>query len=215
MYVMTRARARRPVAYVAAAMRRSAMRHPRRFALMLGLAGAAVVARGDIGVLLGIFTLMLILDVVIPMPGATWSEADERFWRLVHERGRTRWLRRLRGLPPERLDLLDEGDPWVATAQRRVLGVQPIPIDSVTGTVEVSKAEVFDRCFRPDRSEHQRWRGIWMAFARGDAMPPVAVYRVGSDHIVRDGHHRISVARDHGAPAIDADVVELRRTRRD
>jgi hypothetical protein len=54
-----------------------------------------------------------------------------------------------------------------------------------------------------------------MAFARGDAMPPVAVYRVGSDHVVRDGHHRISVARDHGVPAIDADVVELRRTRRD
>ena len=210
-----KARARRPVAYLMGAMRRTAVRYPRRFALMLGLAGTGVAARGDAGVLLGIFALMLMLDALIPMSGATWSDADDRFWRLVHERGRTRWLRRLRGLPPERLDVLDEGDRWVLTARRRALGVQPIRIDSVTGTVEESKAKVFDRGFRPDRSEHQRWKGIWIACARGDAMPPIAVYRVGEHHIVRDGHHRISVFRDHGVPAIDADVVELWRPRAD
>ncbi len=204
-----------PFAYFVLSMRRTAMRYPRRFGLLVGLAGAGVVAGGDTGVLLGIFALMLTLDALIPMPGATWSDADDRFWRLVSDRRRARWLRRLRGLPPARLDVLDEGERWVSTAQRRELGVQPIPIDSVTGTVEESKAKVFDRRFRPDRSEHQRWKGIWMAWARGDAMPPVAVYRVGADHILRDGHHRISVARDHGSPAIDADVVELRRTLRD
>ena len=207
--------ARRPVAYVAVSIRRSALRYPGRFALLVALAGTAVVARGDVGVLFGIFALMLFLDALVPLPGARWSEADERFWRLVSERRHARWLRRLRGLAPERLDVFDEGERWVLTAQRRALGVQPIPIDSVTGTVEESKAKVFDRRFRPDRCEHQRWKGVWIAFARAAAMPPVAVYRVGEHHIVRDGHHRISVARDHGAPAIDADVVELRRTSRD
>jgi hypothetical protein len=210
-----KATARRPVAYLAAAMRRSAVRYPRRFGLFVGLACAGVVVRGDAGVLLGIFALMLFLDLVIPMTGSTWSEADERFWRLVRERRHTHRMRRLRRLPPERLDVLDEGDRWVMTSQRRALGVQPIRIDSVTGTVEESKAKVFDRGFRPDGSEHLRWKGVWMAFARGDAVPPVAVYRVGEDHIVRDGHHRISVARDHGLDAIDADVMELRRTRAD
>jgi hypothetical protein len=203
---------RRPLGYLVTSMRRSALRHPRRFGLLVGCAGTAAVARGDAGVLLGIFALMLFLDAVVPMPGTTWSEADERFWRLVRERRRARSLRRLRGLQPERLDLLDEGERWVLTAQRRALGVQPIRIDSVTGTVEESKAKLFDRGFRPDRAEHQRWKRVWMARARGEEMPPVTLYRVGEDHIVRDGHHRISVARDHGVDAIDADVVELRRT---
>jgi hypothetical protein len=31
---------------------------------------------------------------------------------------------------------------------------------------------------------------------------------------VRDGHHRISVARDHGLLTIEADVVELRHAAR-
>lgn len=205
-----KAAARRPLGYLVAALRRSALRHPRRFALLLGFAGAAVVARGDIGVLLGIFALMLVLDALIPMPGTTWSEADERFWRLVRDRRHARSRRRLRGLPPERLDVLDEGERWVLTAQRRALGVQVIRIDSVTGTVEESKAKLFDRGFRPDRVEHLRWKRVWMARARGEDLPPVTVYRVGESHIVRDGHHRISVARDHGVDAIDADVVELR-----
>jgi hypothetical protein len=206
--------ARRPVAYVVVSMRRNAARYPGRFAFLVGLASAAVIAHGDAGVLFGIFALLLFLDALVPLPGARWSEADERFWRLVSERRHARWLRRLRGLAPERLDVFDEGERWVLTAQRRALGVLPIPIDSVTGTVEESKAKVFDRRFRPDRCEHQRWKGIWIAFARA-ALPPVTVYRVGEHHIVRAGHHRISVARDQGAPAIDADVVELRRTSRD
>jgi hypothetical protein len=37
------------------------------------------------------------------------------------------------------------------------------------------------------------------------------VYRVGAEHVVRDGHHRVAVARDRGQATIDADVVELRR----
>jgi DNA-binding TFAR19-related protein (PDSD5 family) len=32
---------------------------------------------------------------------------------------------------------------------------------------------------------------------------------VGAEHYVRDGHHRVSVARAGGAEAIEAQVVEL------
>jgi hypothetical protein len=35
-------------------------------------------------------------------------------------------------------------------------------------------------------------------------MPPISVYRVGDLHFVRDGHHRVSVARALGAATIDA-----------
>ena len=185
----------------------------RRLGLCLVLAGAGVVTGGGAAVLVAIVILMLVADAVIPMPGRTWSEADDRFRRLVAERRRVRRLRRLRGLAPERLDVLDDREGWALTVERRALGVQPIQIDSVTGTVEESKAETFDRAFRPDRSTSARWKAIWIAHARGIGLPPVAVYRVGAQHIVRDGHHRISVARDHGVSTIDAEIVDLQRAR--
>ena len=44
---------------------------------------------------------------------------------------------------------------------------------------------------------------------RGEAMPPIDVYRVGELHFVRDGHHRVSVARALGHSHIDAYVTEV------
>jgi hypothetical protein len=41
-------------------------------------------------------------------------------------------------------------------------------------------------------------------------MPPIDVYRVGALHFVEDGHHRVSVARSHGDPTIEARVREVR-----
>jgi hypothetical protein len=48
-----------------------------------------------------------------------------------------------------------------------------------------------------------------LAVRRGTEMPPISVYRVGGEHFVRDGHHRVSVGRALGAHTIDADVVVL------
>jgi hypothetical protein len=39
-------------------------------------------------------------------------------------------------------------------------------------------------------------------------LPPVEVIRVGSDYFVRDGHHRISVAKAMHEQYIDAVVIE-------
>ena len=41
-------------------------------------------------------------------------------------------------------------------------------------------------------------------------MPPISVYRIGDMHFVRDGHHRVSVARALGLSHIDAYVTEVR-----
>ena len=40
-------------------------------------------------------------------------------------------------------------------------------------------------------------------------MPPIDVYRIGEVHFVRDGHHRVAVARAQGLDVIDAHVVEV------
>jgi hypothetical protein len=190
-----------------------ALRSGPRAPLALTLGAAAAVLGGLGAVLLGLVALMLLVDAVLPAPGVTQPEADARFRAIVRRRRREERVRHLRRRPPERLEVLDDQVGWVSTAGRRALGVQVIPIDSVTGTLEPFKARTFDRAFRPDRSAAEHWKRLWLAQAHGASLPPISVYRVDDRHVVRDGHHRLSVARDHGLTAIEADVVELRAPR--
>jgi hypothetical protein len=170
--------------------------HGRRTWLLVLLVAGAVALRDSAGVLLAIMALLVLVDAAVPAPGRREALADERFRRLARKRGRH----------PDRLDVFDDRAGWA----RRELGVESIPIESITGTVEHAKAAAFDRRFRPHPSCGGRWQRIWLAELDGISLPPIAVYRVGGRHVVRDGHHRVSAARDHGWSAIDAEVVELR-----
>jgi hypothetical protein len=90
----------------------------------------------------------------------------------------------------------------------RRLGMQAIELDSIVGTVD--RTREFDRSFRPtSRRVRRRWEGIAKAMRRGQAMPPIDVYRVGELHFVEDGHHRVSVARQLGLEVIEANVTEI------
>jgi hypothetical protein len=90
----------------------------------------------------------------------------------------------------------------------RRLGLQTIELDSIVGTVD--RTREFDRDFRPtSRRVRRRWEGIAKAMRRGQAMPPIDVYRVGELHFVVDGHHRVSVARQLGLEVIEANVTEI------
>jgi len=90
----------------------------------------------------------------------------------------------------------------------RRLGLQTIDLDSIVGTVD--RTREFDRNFRPtSRRVRRRWEGIAKAMRRGEAMPPIEVYRVADLHFVIDGHHRVSVARQLGAEVIEAKVTEI------
>lgn len=89
------------------------------------------------------------------------------------------------------------------------LGLRSIELDSIVGTVDRGKD--FDRSFLPRSGRvRTRWERIAGAQRRGQALPPVLVYRIGELHFVRDGHHRVSVARALGYDSIDAYVTEVR-----
>jgi hypothetical protein len=89
------------------------------------------------------------------------------------------------------------------------LGLQTIPLDSVVGTVD--RTRDFDRGFRPTTPRVRgRWQRIAAAQRRGESFPPISVYRIGDLHFVRDGHHRVSVAKSLGREEIDAYVTEVR-----
>ena len=90
----------------------------------------------------------------------------------------------------------------------RPLGLHEISLDSIIGTVDRSRD--FDRAFRPISTRTRpRWERIASALRRGEDMPPISVYRIGDLHFVRDGHHRVSVARALGRSTIDAYVTEV------
>jgi hypothetical protein len=89
------------------------------------------------------------------------------------------------------------------------LGLETIPLDSIVGTVD--RTRDFDRGFRPTTPRVRgRWQRIAAAQRRGEAFPPISVYRVGDLHFVRDGHHRVSVAKSLGREDIDAYVTQVR-----
>jgi hypothetical protein len=156
-----------------------------------------------------VMVLMVVIDRLLSRVGASPEPAAATYRRAARARRRADLAARARRREPARLAYLATDAGWAATASRRRLGVQPIAVASIVGTVELHKAVAFDDHWRPPPFTRDRWTLLCAAFQRGDGLPPIAVYRVGAHHYVRDGHHRASVARAAGAHAIDADVVEL------
>ena len=105
-------------------------------------------------------------------------------------------------------------------AVRRVLvannrlyrGTRVVEVDEIIGSV--GRWRDFDRSFLPARaSVGQRWKRIDRAFQKGEDLPPVELYEIGDAYFVVDGHHRVSVARYHDVPTVEASVAEFRPKR--
>jgi hypothetical protein len=86
-------------------------------------------------------------------------------------------------------------------------GLREIPLDRITGTTEPNRAAEFDWLFRPTPQTRTRWERVWMAFTGGVSLPPISVVPVAGGYAIRDGHHRVSVAKALGAPTISAIVA--------
>jgi hypothetical protein len=87
-------------------------------------------------------------------------------------------------------------------------GLKVVPLDAIVGTVD--RAADFDRGFRPTTTRlRSRWERIAAAQRRGEALPPISLFQVGELYFVRDGHHRVSVAKSLGRSDIDAYVIEV------
>jgi hypothetical protein len=141
-------------------------------------------------------------------------DAQRAFSRERRRRRRgqaARWLTR-RPRESKRLlsleDALGHGPP----AHRSRASLRTISLDSIVGTAEPAKAQVFDQHFRPLSANRQRWERLWMAGGAGAPVPPISVFQVGDEYFISDGHHRVSVAKALGVVAIDAEVTELDRS---
>src|SRR5918999_2930643 len=92
--------------------------------------------------------------------------------------------------------------------ERLYRGMRTVPVSQIGGSV--GRCSDFDSDFMPARASVEgRWKRIDRAFHRGEQLPPVSLYKVGSFYFVLDGHHRVSVASYHGVEWVDAEVTEF------
>ena len=113
-------------------------------------------------------------------------------------------------LSPEEASLISLNDvkQMIKSSAETYIGMKVIPIDKIVGSE--GRYNDFDNRFFP-KSSHlkNRWQHVDEAAIQDITLPPIKVYEIAGLYFVRDGNHRVSVAKARGTEFIDAEVVSL------
>jgi hypothetical protein len=142
--------------------------------------------------------------------GFPQSDVQDDFLRARRRQAAARLAARLRHKPDSASRLLPLSEVTGAAGNRgeRRLGLQSIPLATIVGTLDARRD--FDNQFRPTSNRvRDRWERLALAQRRGEPIPPISVYRVGGQHFVEDGLHRVSIAAATHQKIIDAYVTEI------
>lgn len=113
----------------------------------------------------------------------------------------------LRGKPAELLSF-DDIRQRLRLREESYKGLQEVPLEKIAGSV--GRYRDFDVNFLPKKVEmRDRWSRVYAQANSMTGLPPIELYKVGDVYFVRDGNHRVSVARQLGAKTIEAHVTEL------
>jgi hypothetical protein len=143
-----------------------------------------------------------------------YVSVQEQVQHDFHRARRKASLRRLRNRlgrdsAHEHLLSFEEAKDALTRWTQAYQGMRIVEVNKITGSV--GRWRDFDGSFLPLKvSMGERWGRIDRAYHRGNELPAVSLYKIGEAYFVRDGNHRVSVARYHGVVAIDAEVVEIR-----
>ena len=143
--------------------------------------------------------------------GLSGLDAQHDFLRARRRATIAKLIARLRGEPDDVAVVLpyEEVIEALGFVSENSLGLKVVPLDQIVGSV--GRARDFDRRFRPTSGRSRgRWEQIAAAARRGESFPPVDLVKVGQLYFVRDGHHRVSVARALGRTDVDAYVTEVK-----
>lgn len=88
------------------------------------------------------------------------------------------------------------------------VGIKTVPLNLIVGSE--GRYTDFDNHFFP-KSMHlkTRWERVDQAHLTDYILPPIKLYELGGLYFVRDGNHRVSVAKTQKVAEIDAEVVSL------
>jgi uncharacterized protein (TIGR00730 family) len=145
--------------------------------------------------------------VTIFDPGVRFK-ADGAFTQVRRRVQFRRILEFFTGAQPDSLLSFDEVRAKLKVRGQHYAGLQTIPLDKIAGSV--GRYQEFNRAFLP-RQEYirERWKRIYEVAHSNEGLPPIDVYQIGEVYFVRDGHHRVSVLKELGAPSIEATVTVL------
>ena len=123
------------------------------------------------------------------------------------------WRELLSQLTGRHQDLLnfDEIRSRLHLHEEHYEGVRDVPLDQIVGSV--GRYKDFTATFLPRKSGmKERWSRVYALANSMEGPPPIELYKVGDVYFVRDGNHRVSVARQLNAKTIQAHVIEMPTT---
>jgi uncharacterized ParB-like nuclease family protein len=116
-------------------------------------------------------------------------------------------LAELSGRPDDLLSFGDVQKQLHLSEPHQEVHLEEIPLQRIVGSV--GRYRDFNRAFLPrDHIDAQRWSRINRLHGHAK-LPPIDVFRVGDVYFVRDGNHRVSVARARKQRTILARVVDV------
>jgi nucleotide-binding universal stress UspA family protein len=116
-------------------------------------------------------------------------------------------IARLRGKTADLLSYEEVREKLRATESAKQ-ELRDIPLDAIVGSV--GRYADFTRRFLPRKdSDEGRWARVKLAVTDLRGVPPIEVYQVGEAYFVRDGNHRVSIARELDASHIQAYVTPV------
>jgi dienelactone hydrolase len=134
--------------------------------------------------------------------------AARDYWNQARRKAFWQKFSRALGFSRQPTDLLSFEDVQhtLRLAQNTYRGLQVVPLDKIVGSV--GRYHDFTRTFLPlVESDGPRWQRI-AELQMETGLPPIELYKVGEAYFVKDGNHRVSVARQFGATTIEAYVWE-------
>ncbi len=111
----------------------------------------------------------------------------------------------------EKTDLVsyDEVAKRLNARQQVEAGIQVVPLDQIVGSV--GRYRDFTRTFLPRAGANaERWARLDAAMNSLEGFPPIDLFKIGEVYFVRDGNHRVSVARANDLTHIEAYVTEVK-----
>ncbi len=120
------------------------------------------------------------------------------------------WRKVLSWLTGQSNELLpfDEVRERLPIRGQRYIGHQQVSINQIVGSL--GRYKDFDRAFLPTQKRTKmRWVNVDKAHYQQVVLPPIELFKIGELYFVKDGNHRVSVARERGQEFIDAFVTEI------
>ena len=135
------------------------------------------------------------------------GDATDNFARMKGK-ARTQRIFSLLRKKEDNLPALDDISNLLRIEGENYAGCKTIPVDRIIGSE--GRSSDFNRHFLPRREfMRHRWANVDTAFYEGKILPPIKVVELGGTYFVRDGNHRVSVAKAHRVAYIDAEITRL------